>query len=128
LRESGEIRRRGQYIPGSQCFLYLPAEHYRHQRLRQYVPTDPGLLQRLANARQKEKADNRRNWQPIHTVWERWQRYLKVHLDQAREIISQIPVVLSRLPGAQHRSVDGDQVSRLIHGLDLDFFALRHDR
>ena len=34
LRESGEIQRRGQYIPGSQCFLYLPAEHYRHQKLR----------------------------------------------------------------------------------------------
>ena len=74
LRESGEIQRRGQYIPGSQSFLYLPAEHYRHQRLRQYVPTNPDLLQRLAKAQQQNDAEKRRNWKPIHTVWERWQR------------------------------------------------------
>ena len=56
------------------------------------MPTNPGLLRRLANARQEEEADNRRNWQPIHAVWERWQRHLKVDLGEAREIISQIPV------------------------------------
>jgi hypothetical protein len=124
MRESGEIQRRGQYMPGSQCFLYLPAEHYRHQKLRDYVPTNPDLLRRLANARQEEDADRRRNWQPIHTVWERWQRHLRVDREQAREIIAAIPIDSNPY---DVQSLIVDRIHRREHRYKVDDFGRVHN-
>jgi len=91
LLECGEVRRVGQYVPGQQCFRYSPAEWYRSEKLRLVYPTEPGLLQRLAQAGREHDDRYWRNPQPIHDVWERWQRQLSIEIDQAREMILGIP-------------------------------------
>ena len=47
LIASGDIRRTGGYTTGRNAYGYLPGEQYEQQRLRQFQPTHPELLERL---------------------------------------------------------------------------------